>query len=176
MLWLMANKLRSLVLAGVLGISLAACALGDVAPPTPAPPITLAPPPTAVFSGECAQTPALDAWLQGTATFLVPEFMTTLTEAASKSSAQVYDNVLRMARLRDAASDRPTPDCAVELQLLLLDAMNTAVDSYLAFANGETVNIGETTASVMTQLEQVTALQNELISRLEAQYRAERGQ
>lgn len=170
----MASKPCGLLLAVALAV--AACAPGDTTPPTAAPPITLAPPPAVVFDGECAQTPALDAWLQSTATFLLPEFTTTLTDAASKSATQVYDSVLRMARLRDAASDRPTPDCAAGLQLLLLDAMNTAVDSFQAYANGEAVSISETTAGVMAQLEQVTVLQNELISRLDAQYSAQRGQ
>lgn len=173
----MAIRLRGLTLTGVLLVAtLTACALGDVDRPTPPPPITLAPPPTALFEGQCAQTPALDAWLQGTATFLVPEFTAALTEAARQSSAQAYNSVLRMARLRDAANGRPTPDCATELQLILMDAMNTAVDRFQAFANGETVDVGETAATVTAQLEQVMALQNELISRLEAQYRAERGQ
>lgn len=172
----MAIRLRGLTLAGVLVFVLTACALGDVGQPTPPPPITLAPPPTPAFEGQCVQTAALDAWLQGTATFLVPEFMAVLAEASRQPSAQVYDSVFRMARLRDAASERPTPDCATELQLILLDAMNTAVDRFQAFANGEAVNIGETAAAVTAQLEQVTALQNELISRLEAQYRSGGGQ
>lgn len=172
----MAIRLRGLVFAVSIIASLTACALGDVAPPTPPPPITLAPPPTAVFEGACAQTPVLDAWLQSTATFLVPEFMTTLNEAALKQRAEVYADVMRMARLRDAATDRPTPDCATELQLMLMDAMNTAVNRFQAYANGENVNIEEAAAGVIAQLEQITALQNELISRLEAQYRAEHGQ
>ncbi len=171
----MANRLSRSLLALVLLKLTTGCALGDVGQPTPPPPITLAPPPTAIFEGACAQTPALDAWLQATATFLVPEFMMTLTAAASKSRAEVYTDVLRLARLRDAASDRPTPDCATELQLILMDAMNTAVDRFQAYANGEAVSIGDAAAEVMARLEQVTALQNELISRLEAQYQAERG-
>lgn len=157
-------------------ITLAGCALGDVAQPTAPPPITLAPPPTAVFAGECEQTPDLDAWLQGTATFLVPEFIAAVNDAAGKPSTAVYADVMRMARLRDAASDRPTPDCATELQLMLMDAMNTAVERFQAYANGDVGDTGETVAVVIGQLDQVSALQNELIGRLEAQYRAERGQ
>lgn len=169
----MVNRLSTSVTVLLL---LAGCALGDVGqPPTLPPPITIAPPPTAVFEGTCAQTPALDAWLQSTATFLLPEFMTTLSAAANKSRAEVYEDVLRLARLRDAASGRPTPDCATELQLMLMDVMNTAVDRLQAYANGEVVNFSEAAAEAIAQLEQVTALQNELISRLEAQYQAERG-
>ncbi|MGQ9887405.1 MAG: hypothetical protein ACUVSX_02835 [Aggregatilineales bacterium] len=171
----MANRLSRSLLTLVLLKLMTSCALGDIGRPTLPPPITLAPPPTAIFEGACDQTPVLDAWLQATATFLVPEFMTTLTAAAGKSRAEVYADVLRLARLRDAASDRPTPDCATELQLILMDAMNTAVNRFQAYANGEAVSISEAAAEAIARLEQVTALQNELISRLEEQYRAERG-
>jgi|FLYN01.1.fsa_nt_gi hypothetical protein len=155
---------------------LTACALGDTpSSPTPAPPITLAPPPTLTFSGNCESTPELDHWLQ-TTSFLAADFLTLVNDTAALDRGQMYEPVLRMAALRDQVSLTATPDCAQVVQELLNAAMNVAVDTFQAFANGESTELGTTVAQVSDQLETVMAMQQELIARLEAQYRAEQAQ
>jgi hypothetical protein len=150
----------------------AACALQDAPAVPTAPPITLAAPPTLTFSGSCDLTPELDHWLQST-TFLASDFLTVVNDTAALDRSQMYESVLRLAALRDQTSLTPTPDCAQVVQELLNSAMNVAVDTFQAYSNGEAPDLGTTVADVSNQIETVMAMQQELIARLEAQYRAE---
>jgi hypothetical protein len=159
----------------VLPLLLAACALGDTPSPTPAPPITLAPPPTLTFSGNCESTPELDHWLQ-TTSFLAADFLTLVNDTAALDPGQMYDSVLRMAALRDQVSLTATPDCAQVVQELLNSAMSVAVDTFQTYANGQSSELGTEVANVSNQIETVMAMQQELIARLEAQYREEESQ
>jgi hypothetical protein len=154
---------------------LASCALGDTPSPTAVPPITLAPPPTLTFSGNCESTPELDQWLQATS-FLAADFLTLVNDTAALDRAQMYDSVIRMAALRDQVSLTTTPDCAQVVQELLNAAMNVAVDTFQAYSNGESSELGDSVANVSNQIETVMGMQQELIARLEAQYRAEEAQ
>lgn len=159
----------------LLPLLLAACALGDTPNPTSAPPITLAPPPTLTFSGNCESTPELDNWLQ-TTNFLVSDFLTLINDTAALERGQMYESVLRLAALRDQASLTATPDCAQVVQELLNAAMNVAVDTFQAYVNGESPDLGKTVADVSNQLETVMAMQQELIARLETQYQQQQSQ
>jgi uncharacterized phage infection (PIP) family protein YhgE len=151
----------------------AACALGDTVDPTPAPPLTLAPAPTLVFAGDCAVTTELDGWLQST-WFLAQDFQKELNSAAALQQSQLFDSVTRMAQLRDATNATTTPACAVETQLRLVDAMTTAVNTFQAYANGDLPDLGNTVAEVNSQLDEVIAMQNDLMQQLEAQYQQQR--
>ncbi len=159
----------------LLPVLLAACALGDNPSPTPPPPITLAPPPTLTFSGNCESTPELNHWLQ-TTTFLAADFLTLVNDTAALEPGQMYESILRMAALRDQVSLTATPDCGQVVQELLNSAMNVAVDVFQAYANGQSSELGTSVADVSNQLETVMAMQQELIARLEAQYRQEEAQ
>lgn len=159
-------------LSFTLPLLLAACALGDVANPTPIPPITLAPPPTITFQGSCDATPELDRWLQ-TTFFLAGDFLTEMNNVAALERAQIFDGVLRLAAIRNQVSLTPTPDCAQAVQELLSAAMNTAVDTLQGYVNGDIQELGSTIADVSNQIEVVQAMQQELMARLEAQYQEE---
>jgi hypothetical protein len=154
----------------LLPLLLAACALGDSPSPTPPPAITLMPPPTLTFSGNCESTPELDHWLQATS-FLAADFLTLVNDTAALEPPQMYESVLRMAALRDQVSLTATPDCAQVVQELLNSAMNVAVDTFQSFANGESPELGTSVGDVTNQIETVMAMQQELIARLEGQYR-----
>ena len=169
----MSGKVRLYVF--ILPVLLAACALSDTPSPTDVPPITLAPPPTLTFSGSCESTPELDHWLQ-TTSFLAADFLTLVNDTAALDRAQMYDSVLRMAALRDQVSLTATPDCAQVVQELLHTAMNVAVDTFQAYSNGESGELGNAVGTVTNQIETVMGMQQELIARLEAQYRAEETQ
>jgi len=154
---------------------LAACALADTPTLSPPPPITLVPPPTLTFSGNCDSTPELDHWLQ-TTSFLAADFLTLVNDTAALDRSQMYEPVLRMAALRDQTSLTPTPDCAQAVQELLNSAMNVAVDTFQAYANGKALDLAARAADVSNQIETVMGMQQELITRLEAQYRQEQMQ
>ncbi len=154
---------------------LAACALQDAPAPSPAPPITLAAPPTLTFSGNCESTPELDHWLQATS-FLAADFLTLVNDTAALDRSAMYESVLRMAALRDQTSLTVTPDCAQVVHELLNAAMNVAVDTFQAYSNGESPDLGAAVADISNQIETVMAMQQELIARLEAQYLAEQTQ
>lgn len=152
---------------------LAACALGDVVDPTPAPPITLVAPPTLVFSGDCEVTSELDGWLQNTS-YLAETFLTEMNTAAAQEQGQLFNAVVRLAQLRDATNGTATPTCAVEAQLKLVDAMTVAVNTFQAYGNGDLLDLGNTVAEVNSQIDQVIAIQNDLMQQLEAQYQQQR--
>jgi hypothetical protein len=141
---------------------LVACALQDTPTVSPPPPIT-------------DSTPELDHWLQATS-FLAADFLTLVNDTAALDRSAMYESVLRMAALRDQTSLTATPDCAQVVQELLNAAMNVAVDTFQAYSNGESPDLGAAVADVSNQIETVMAMQQELIARLEAQYLAEQSQ
>lgn len=154
---------------------LAACALGDVPQPTAIPPVTLAAPPTAVFAGNCEGTEELNSWLQAM-DFLVAEYQATVNSMANLTREAMRERVIHMARVRDEASKTVTPDCAQDIQRLLLDSMNTAVSHFQAYANGDLDDLGNIVAEIVGQIDRVVAAQNDLKSRLEAQFQSQRSQ
>ena len=154
-------------------VLLAGCALGDLRDPTPAPPITLPAPPTLMFIGDCERTAELDYWLQ-TTTYLAQDFVSQLNTAATTPREQLYNQVLRLAQLRDAVNATATPTCAVETQLRLVDAMTTAVSTFQAFANGDLPDLGNVVAEVNAQIDDVMTVQDQLTQQLEQEYQQQR--
>jgi hypothetical protein len=150
-------------------LMLVACALGDVSSATSQPPITLAPPPALVLSGNCDDTKALEFWLQVTSQ-LVSDFQTQMNAAAAKPKIEMYTDVLNLAAIRDAAFAAPTPDCAQEAELTLSDAMSQAVSRLQAYFNGDVPDLGNIVTDANTKLDTVIAQQTELLNRLNAQF------
>lgn len=150
---------------------LAGCALGDAPPVTTIPPVTLAVPPTLVFAGDCEGTEELNSWLQST-DFLVTEFLTTINSTVGLSREALRERVLHLGKVRDEASKVVTPDCAQPVHLLLVEAMNTAVSNFQAYANGDLQDLGNIVAEIIGQVDRVIAAQNDLKTRLEAQFQA----
>jgi len=169
-------KRRVLICSIVLVIA-AGCAIGDVpggnARATPPPPLTLEAPPTTVFAGDCDNTPELEAWLQAS-TLFVSEFQTRINAIATQNRAEMYENVVYLAAVRDAAHGTVTPGCAGPLHQLTLDMMDRSVDTLQAYVNGDTDDLGTLIPDTISTIDQIIASQNELIARLEAQFQAQR--
>jgi hypothetical protein len=147
-------------------IVMASCAPG--AQGTPLPPMTFAPPPTITFTGDCTINRDLSNWLEFS-TFYVSEFMKLVSEAAAKSAADAYSDVIMMGRMRRDFSGIAAPDCAETAQQMIVSAMTRAVDGFQSFVNRGADSLGNTVAEVLSQFDQVIVLQNDLTARLEAQ-------
>lgn len=157
------------LIVSLVALALAGCALADAVPPTPAPPITLAPPPEMRFEGACTNTKELENWLQIT-TNLVTDFQTLMNAAAAKSQGELYPDVIQLAAIRDSMFEVATPDCAADAQLLLSDAANRAVSALQAFSNGDIPELGNAITDTNTQLDQVIGIQNVLLNQMNAQF------
>lgn len=153
---------------------LTSCALAEGVTPTPAPPITLAAPPPLTLEGDCTTTPELDHWLQSTELF-VSQFMNTLNSAANKTRGALFEDVVLMSRLRDVTSELVAPDCVVPTHLLTVETMNTVVENFQAYANGDREGLGNTVPEAISQFDRIIAGQNDLKARLEMQYRTQVG-
>ncbi len=147
---------------------LAGCAIGETSTPTPPPPVTIVPPPEITFQGDCNVTHDLEMWLQ-VSTQLRDDFLTAMNETAAKSKNEMRDGILMMAAVRDAAHKIVTPDCAADVETTLSDTMNEAVSVFQAYFNDDRPDLGNTVATVTQRFEQITALQNELVVRMETQ-------
>ncbi len=158
------------LLAGVL----AACAIAEQPEGTPPPPVTLAPAPAIVLEGNCDVTAGLDNWLQSTELYVI-ELQALINGAPNKQRGALYEDVLRMARIRDVASATAAPECVVPVHFMLMDTLNNAVDKFQAYVNGDADNLGDTIPSTLSQIDRIIAGQNELKARLEAQYRSQSG-
>jgi hypothetical protein len=132
------------------------------------PPLTIEPPPTLTFAGDCNVDRDLADWLEYS-TFYAGEFVELVSAAAAKSAAEMYDDVALMGRMRADFSGVAAPDCAQAAQELMVGAMSRAVDGFQSFINRENSSLGSTVADTLGQFDRVIALQNELMSRLEAQ-------
>ena len=153
---------------------LTACALGNApSSATTIPPVTLAVPPTMVFAGDCEGTEELNNWLQST-DFLVSEFLTTLNGMMSLNREDMRAQVLHLGKVREEANKVVTPDCAQAIQLLMVEAMDTAVTNFQAYANNDLQDLGNIVAEVIGQVDRVIAAQNDLKTRLEEQFAAQR--
>jgi hypothetical protein len=165
--------LKQCALGFMMVILLAACALGDAPGTTTAPPVTLNAPPTLVFAGDCEGTEELNMWLQSM-DFLVPEFLNTVNSMANLTREAMRERVIHLAGIRDQASEVATPDCAQHVQLLLTEAMNTAVTNFQAYANGDLQDLGNIVAEIIGQIDRVIAAQNDLITQLEEKFQQQR--
>lgn len=156
----------------LLPLCLAACAINDTSKPT-ALPITLNAPPVTVIEGTCEITGELEAWLQVT-TRTRQDFQARLDEAAAKNAADVHDDTIYLASLRDTVAATTTPDCGAEVQEVLNVAMSGAVTALQAYFNGTlTTDLATALGEPQQRLNQAEALQNELITRMRNQYQLE---
>jgi hypothetical protein len=162
------HKRRLLSLLILLSSVLAACAVGDI-PATPPPPLTIEPPPTLVYEGACEQTSTLEVWLQKT-TFAKNDFVNLMDAAASQGRAEMVDEVIGMIDRRLAVSRTTVPDCATEPHLILLDAMNKAIEAFQKFVNGDAENIGNIVGDTKKRFETLDIYMLELTDRLDLQY------
>lgn len=147
---------------------LAGCAMGDSGTATLIPPVTLMPPPEITFRGSCDNTRDLEMWLQIT-TRLAGDFLQVMNDAAARNKAEMRDPLLAMAALRDSTHQAITPDCAVDSEILLSDAMNRAISAFQEYLNGVRGDLGSVIAETNDQIEQVIAMQNALMQRMDAQ-------
>jgi hypothetical protein len=173
-------RLISIILLPLL---LTACAINDVPgastpdtginPASPASALIIGPPGELKLAGDCNITDQLEDWLQVT----LPareQFEAKLKEAVVKSPSEIYDDVLSLVALRNAVYAAPTPDCALETQILLSSVINQGIDTLQAVLNG--VYTGDLAAFIIemnTQFTQVAELQNDLIKRMESQYQTQ---
>lgn len=151
---------------------LAACALGEGPSPTPHPPLTVGPPPTLTFSGDCTVSRELADWLQYS-TYYVTRFTELMTQAGSKRVDEMYEDVLLMSRMRDDFGGVATPDCAEPAQRMIVVTMTRAVDNFQSYVNGEASSLGNAVAEALGQFDQVAVIQKDLNDRLEAQLNAQ---
>ncbi len=156
----------------LLALSLAACAITEAPAGTPPPPVTLAPVPEMVLQGDCSVTPGLDSWLQATELYVV-EFQALVNAAPNKQRGELYEDVLRMARIRDVTSQTAAPECVVPVHFMLMDTLNNTVDQFQAYVNGDVSDLGDTIPTTLSQIDRIIAGHNELKARLEAQYRSQ---
>ncbi len=165
--------MRAILRYCLIGLSLlvlTACAIGDAPAGTPVP-ITLEPPPTTVFEGDCSQTQGLDTWAQASE-FFVAEFMKSVNTAATQNRQEMHDTIIHMSKVRNEASKVVTPDCAQGVQMLMIDSMNKAVDNFQAYANGDVDSLGNIVAEIIGEIDRIIAQQNELKAQLETQYQS----
>ncbi len=164
---------KQLLVLLILPVSLAACAINDAGKQPTLPPITLNAPAALVVEGDCNITGELEAWLQVT----VPtrqEFQSRLEEAAAKNAADVHDDTLYLAGLRDTVANTHVPDCGAEIQGVLIKAMVGGVEALQAYFNHTlTTDLSTALAEPRKGLSQATSIQNDLITRMRNQYQIE---
>lgn len=167
--------MKRLLFMGLIIFAAAGCAIADVPGGTDAtapPPLTLEAPPTAVFGGDCDNTPELDAWLQAS-TLFVSEFQAGINALSSQNRTEMYETVVHLSSVRDAAHGTITPQCAEPLHQLTLAMMDTAIDTLQPYVNGEIDDLGTLIPDTISTIDQIIASQNELIARLEAQFQGQ---
>ncbi len=150
-------------------ILLSACTVDESSQSTPPPPMTLNPPPEITLSGTCDQANTLERWLQ-TTSFALNDFIATMNATAGQERAEMYGNILKLAALRDSTAVAAVPDCALNTQLRMVDAMNIAVGTFQGYFNGDLASLGTIIGDVSAQLDQTIAEQEGLIVRLEGQF------
>lgn len=154
----------------LLPVILAACAINDATTRSTEIPITLNAPPTTIYAGNCEITGELEEWLQVT-TRTRQDFQLRLDEAIAKNANDVHDDTLYLAALRDTVAATITPDCGVEVQNILIQAMSEAVSVMQMYFN-RTLNgdISEALKESQSGMDQATVLQNQLLMRMKSQY------
>ncbi|PJF40801.1 MAG: hypothetical protein D6737_14100 [Chloroflexi bacterium] len=148
---------------------LAACALGDL-PMSDDVAVTAAPIATPIFGGECDLNPNLLAgWLQ-TTTILAEEFNVGMNQAAALNRVELVDRLNELARLRSVIAETPTPDCAVDTQILLLSSMSAAIETFERYINGEIDSPTTEIVDLNDRFDQVSSMQQGLLSILQERF------
>ncbi len=149
-------------------LTVSACAIADVAK-TPVPPLTLGPAPTVLPQGSCEGTPDLENWAQA-AYYQTTDFIKTFTAAIVKPRNLIFDDVLTLQDLRMNMISRPTPDCALDAQIALADAMNDVIRALQAFSNGDLKDLSSQLPALRARLENAAAMQTALFNRVDSRY------
>ncbi len=164
---------KQFLVSTLLAVIVTSCAINDSGSKPVAPPITLAAPAALVVEGTCNITGELEEWLQVTVP-IREQFQSRLIEAAAKNAADVHDDTLYLAGLLDTVARTHTPDCGAEVQNVLTTAMMGAVAGLQAYFNHTlSGDLNIALAEPQKGLSQVTAIQNELITRMKNQYQLE---
>lgn len=151
---------------------LAACALQEPMPVTPPPPLTIPPPPELTMTGSCDDNSALSDWLQFSIDY-ANQFASLVAEAGAKPAADMADDVVLMGRMRDVIAGVPTPDCAEPAQRMMIETMNRAIDRFLVYVNRDADNLDNIVAETLGQLDQISTIHDELMTRLDEQLQAQ---
>ena len=133
------------------------------------PPLTLPSPPTPIFSGDCADTPTLEAWLQ-TIQFQQRDFSTLMDELRSQSEQALYLSIEQLALLHIRISEEPAPDCGADLHQAVLGIMDEVVQELQTYVNADSGNLDEIIENGQLAFNGLLPQQAELLNRLETQY------
>lgn len=157
----------------ILMVLLAACAgIGDTQ--TAIPMLTLSPPSTAVTGGTCETTRTLEAWLQA-AQFRLEEVERITDEAVERSRDELYADVERLAELRTTLAQQPAPDCTVNAQTLLLDAMDALIEDLQAYVNRDRDDLDSLLVTGRRRFSAAQTAFGALVERLEDQFQTQAG-
>lgn len=151
---------------------LTACALSEGLPATLPPPLTIAPGPALTAAGSCEDNRALSDWLQVSMDY-AGRFATLVAEAGTRSTGDLYADVVMMGRMRAVVGEVATPDCAQPPQRMMMATMDRAIERFQAYVNGDADNLGNVVAETLGQIDQVGLVYAELLQRLEAQLQAQ---
>lgn len=149
-------------------LAVSACAIADVAKTSP-PPLTLGPAPIIMTKGSCELTSDLEAWAQA-AYYQTTDFIQTLNAASAKGRNEVYNDVLHLHDLRTNMISHSTPDCALDTQIALADAMDRAVRALQSYGNGDLKDLPSLLPDLNARLQIVISMENKLFDRLSARY------
>jgi hypothetical protein len=162
-------RLSAMTLLAIALVCLAACRTEDK-PALERGSLTLAPPPPPIYLGSCDVIDDLESWLQ-TVQFQQRDFIELMTAAPERDAAGLYDDVERMAALRDRIVAEPAPDCAVEAHNALIAAMGGIVDDFVRVVNGDDVDLQRVIDDGAAAVDAAVALQSPLLERLDNLFR-----
>lgn len=148
----------------------AACG-GGTAAPTPTPShITVHPAGDFTFVPGC-DTADLENWVEN-ADFLIPEFMRTAGNLGSEPAPEaIRPGIERLVILRDGLIAIPVPEgCVAEAQTLTIEMMETVLQAYEAYANGEAVDLEAVLSQANAAFGDISTLQTTLLERLQEQF------
>ena len=147
---------------------LSGCALWEEPSAAPLPPLTLEPEPTLIFEGNCNNNRALADWLQYS-TYYVEQFAELVTTTAAGDRATSRAGVVEIAALREEYAQVETPNCAEPGQLMFMNAISRAINTFQRYANGETDGLDNLLPEILGEIDRINLVQDELRARLNAQ-------
>lgn len=146
-------------------ILLAACAVNDFETPIP----TLPPPleyeaseGTITMEGSCEDDPrALEVWL-GTAIAMEQNLPRLMDEAITVTGTFNDEAIMRIIQMRLTIGELPAPDCTQQAHLLLVDAIDRAINGLQSYRDGALGEIQPVVDEVTDLLTQAQELQDGL--------------
>lgn len=146
-------------------ILLSACAVADFQTPIP----TLPPPLEyeaneiqLTLEGSCEDDPrALEVWL-GTAIAIQQNLPSLMDEAITVTDAVNDESLVRIIQMRITMGELPAPDCTQQAHLLLVEAIDVAINGLQSYREGALVNIQPIMDDVTELLQQSEEFQNSL--------------